>query len=311
MTMRRASYTTASGGELPFPTPLSIANRPALRQIGRRATLALSVHSGLSMRAFLFSLALLAAGGQAHAQLTIRSGSGADASAIAAVRDQFRVDLGGGTTAGANGSFGGLRREINWDGVPAAFAAPNTLPANFFNANSPRGVVLSTPGTAFQVSGATIDSGAGQPAPARFGNLNVTYTATFQAFSPLRLFTPLDSNVFDLQFFLPGTSTPAAVKGFGLVVTDVDLANTTMVRFFTAGDTSVGVFALPAFNGGFSFLGGSVGAGQAGITRVRVTLGNTAAGPSNDGSADIVVADDFIYGEPAEVSLFKNGFEGT
>src|SRR5437868_8958461 len=40
-----------------------------------------------------------------------------------------------------------FRSEINWDGVPDALAAPNNLPANFFNVNSPRGVVLATPGT--------------------------------------------------------------------------------------------------------------------------------------------------------------------
>ena len=58
------------------------------------------------------------------------SGQGIIANVIAA-RDEFRMDLGGGTVAGANGSFGGLRREINWDGVPAQFAAPNALPVDF------------------------------------------------------------------------------------------------------------------------------------------------------------------------------------
>ena len=259
------------------------------------------------MRSRLCCLLFLAMA-PAHAQLVVRSGSGAAAASITAVRDQFRADLGGGTTAGANGSFGGLRREINWDGVPDNFSAPNLLPNNFFNVNSPRGVVFSTPGTGFQVSGATTDFGAGQPAEARFGNINPSYTATFQAFSPQRLFTPVGSNVVDVQFFVAGTTTPAEVKGFGLVVADADLATST-VTFFGANNVSLGTFALPAFNGGFSFLGGSVGAGQAGIRRVRVILGNAAVGP-NDGAVDVVVADDFIYGEPVEPPLFRDGFEG-
>jgi hypothetical protein len=260
------------------------------------------------MRTPLFCLLLLATA-PAHAQLVIRSGSGADAASITAVRDQFRADLGGGTTAGANGSFGGLRREINWDGVPATFAAPNAMPENFFNVNSPRGAVFSTPGTGFQVSGATTDFGAGQPVPPRFGNINPAYTTTFQAFSPQRLFAPLGSNVVDVLFFVPGSTTPAVVKGFGLVATDADLTSST-VTFFGPGNVSLGAFALPAFNGGFSFLGGSVGPGEAGITRVRILLGNAAMGP-NDGAVDIVVADDFIYGEPIEPPLFRDGFEGA
>jgi hypothetical protein len=254
-------------------------------------------------------LGITACAARVEAQVTVLSGTGADAAAITAVRDQFRADLGGGTTAGANGSFGGLRREINWDGVPAASAAPNNLPANFFNVTSPRGVVLTTPGTGFQVSGATTDAGAGQPVAANFGDINPTYTSTFKTFSPQRLFTAVGSNIFDVLFFVPGTSIPATVKGFGLMLTDVDAASTTSLQFFDAGNTSMGAFAASPSNGGLSFLGGFVGDGQTRIARVRVTLGNTAIGPNdNNSSADIVVADDFIYGEPSD-RVFANGFE--
>src|SRR5256714_12207945 len=118
---------------------------------------------------------------------TVFSGSGA--AATTAARDNFRAAIGGGTTAGANGSFGGVRREINWDTVPANFAAPNTLPFDFFNVNSPRGITFGTFGTGFQVSSATTDNGPGQPAPPNFGNIDPSYTTTFPPFS-LQLLLP-------------------------------------------------------------------------------------------------------------------------
>ena len=65
-------------------------------------------------------LLLIAAVTTARA-LVIESATGADAASITAARDAFRLVLGGGDVAGANGSFGGLRREINWDGYPMLF----------------------------------------------------------------------------------------------------------------------------------------------------------------------------------------------
>src|SRR5881227_195108 len=137
-------------------------------------------------------LLLIAAVTTARAQV-IESATGTTAASITAARDAFRLDLGGGIVAGANGSFGGVRREINWDGVPDALAAPNNLPANFFNVNSSRGVVFSTPGTGFQVS-----ANAGAAAPIEFGNINPFYPDTFATFSPQRLFTALGSNITDV-----------------------------------------------------------------------------------------------------------------
>lgn len=236
----------------------------------------------------------------------VRSASGATAADITAARDQFRIDLGGGTTAGANGSFGGVRREINWDGTPAAFSAPNNLPANFFNVNSPRGALFSTPGTGFQVSGATTDAGAGQPAAANFGNVDPSYTADFSTFSPQRLFTPLGSNITDVTFFVPGTSIPATVRGFGAVFTDVDLPNSTSIQVFDVNGASLGTFFAPqdsVVNGGQSFLG--VSFASAVIDRVRITGGNAAPGAgvidTNGNPNDVVVMDDFIYAEPVGV----------
>src|SRR5262249_51855302 len=91
------------------------------------------------------SLALVMTAATARAAFTIFEAAGPNAASITPTRDAFRAAVGGGTVAGANGSFGGIRREINWDGVPETLSDPNPLPANFFNVNSPRGVVFSTP----------------------------------------------------------------------------------------------------------------------------------------------------------------------
>ena len=257
-----------------------------------------------SIRALLLLALLFAV--QAQAQLTTRTGAAATAATLTPAIDQFRADLGGGTVAGANGSFGGLRREINWDGVSAAFAAPSNLPANFFNVNSPRGVVLSTAGTGFQVSASTADA-SGQPI--YFGNINPNYTITFSAFSPQRLFTPLGSNVLDVFFYVPGTLIPAGVSGFGAIFSDVDQASTTRLLFFDRDGASLGTVYAPVFSAGLSFAGAFTTDGRATIARVRVFLGNTAAGPNdNNVSSDIVVADDFIYAEPAD-RIFGDGFD--
>lgn len=241
----------------------------------------------------------------AHSGIIVRSvGGDASVASITATRDLFRSDLGGGTTAGANGSFGGLRREINWDGVPATASTPNSL-GNFFNSTSPRGVVFSTPGTSFQVSGATTDAGAGQPVAANFGNINATYTQTFGTFSAQRLFTAIGSNVTDVNFFVPGTNSPAFVTGFGAVFTDVDSATSSRLQFFDTNNLSLGTFNVAAgtvANQSLSFLGVSFDAGER-IGRVQITSGNAAlgAGTIDGGATDLVVMDDFIYREPTAV----------
>ncbi len=185
------------------------------------------------------------------------------------------------------------RREINWDGVPDAFSAPNLLPANFFNNNSPRGVVFFTPGTGFQVSANLINP---TNTPVRFGNIFPIYPALFSTFSPQRLFSALNSNITENLFFIPGTTQSATVKGFGAVFTDVNADNSTKIEYFdVAGNLllSRNVLAGPTHRGGLSFLG--VGFDTASVFLVRITSGNRILEVPNH---DVVVMDDFIYGEP-------------
>ena len=47
----------------------------------------------------------------------------------------------------------------------------------------------------------------------RFGDLKPGYATQFATFSAERLFTVLDAYAIDVRFYLPGTTTPAIVRG--------------------------------------------------------------------------------------------------
>ena len=245
----------------------------------------------------LFIALMFGALSAASAAPVLFPAQGAAAPDIFPTVTSFRSSL-GALNSNTPGSVGSGRREINWDGVSPGSAAPNNLPANFFNVNSPRGVVLSTPGSGFQVSG---DGGV---APVEFGHINATYPTLFQAFSALRLFTAIGSNITDVNFFVPGFTTVASVSAFGAVFTDVDLANITSLQFFDLGNVSLGTFFVPrgtsnTGNESLSFLGVRFDAGER-IGRVRITSGNALLAPNvnEGGGVDLVVMDDFIYAEP-------------
>jgi hypothetical protein len=122
----------------------------------------------------------------------------------------------------------------------------------------------------------------------------------FETFSAQRLFTALGSNVVDVNFFIPGTTTPAFTTGFGAVFSDLDLANTTSIQFFNLANVSIGTLFAPSATGNetLSFVGGLFNAGEQ-VGHVRITSGNSALGPNESLPAtDLVVMDDFIYAEP-------------
>ncbi|MGE0745887.1 MAG: hypothetical protein AB7K86_11590 [Rhodospirillales bacterium] len=226
------------------------------------------------------------------------SAAGADAASIQAVVDAFRAALGSPDNGNAAPQPAG-RREINWDGggaaAPAAtFATPMTTFAS-------RGATFATPGTGFEISG--------QPSP-EFGDLNPAYPGAFATFSATRLFAPLDSNVMDVLFHLPGAAdVAAATRGFGAVFTDIDLADTTTIEFYDPGGESLGSFAAPVAGSGLSFLGIAFNAGEL-VSRVRITLGNAALGADEGAGVEVVALDDFIYGEPQLVVIHAPAMVG-
>jgi hypothetical protein len=136
------------------------------------------------------------------------------------------------------------------------------------------------------------------PAPIKFDNINPTYSTLFTTFSPPRLFTALGSNVTNVRFFEPGSSTPATSSGFGSVFSGVGRSGQTRITYFDERNRPLGRFKVPATPGSasLSFLGVSFPDKQ--IARVRIRSGNSALGPNETRGRDLVVMDDFIYGEP-------------
>jgi hypothetical protein len=214
-----------------------------------------------------------------------------DSVSIAAKVAEFRTALGGSLNAPNAAPAASGRREINWDGVPAALTNVDTFPATFFNVNSKRGAVFTTPGT-----GLRVDS-------TNFAAINAGLGAQFTFFSPQKVFMPVGSNQIDVDFKVVGTATSGLVKGFGVVFSDVDRPGSATVEFFDANDVRIAVLAAPNHASAqlLSFTGAVFD--SAIVARVRITSGQaaldgTAVDVSAGGTKDLVVMDDFIYGEP-------------
>jgi hypothetical protein len=256
----------------------------------------------------------------ASAAPVTRRAQGANAAAIQATVDQFRADL-GGVNNGVGGSYANGRREINWDSVPDNLASPGSFPRNYYNFVEPRGVVVSSPcntGSIFQVSA---DSSNPTGTPVRYGHIDPSYTTTFTTFSAERLLsTGGNCNITVVNFFIPGTNIPATVGGFGVVFTDVDsgdvVESTRIIPFDKSGNVMAGsgsptLIAVP-FNGGLSFVGVSFNAGER-IASVHIVSGNESLDVGtldNVNGVDLVVMDDFIYGEPRAAEFHAGDVDG-
>ena len=224
--------------------------------------------------------------------------------------EQYRTALGAtnnGNTPGPLPKDSG-HREINWDG--GGNNDTTTAPVTPFNTFlNTRGAQFTTPGTGLSQAP---PSGGPQGGLATLFN-NPTYGTIFSTFSPLRLFTPVDSNITEALFFVPGSNgiVPAKVSGFGAVFTDVDLPDgsgpgntngnrqaSTRIECFGIDGGLIFSSLVPASPGDASLSFFGIVFTDARIARVRITSGDTAPGPNDDGTHDIVMMDDFLYGEP-------------
>lgn len=211
--------------------------------------------------------------------------------AIEADLNAFRALLGNPNNNGVPGEQTTGHREVNWDGVPAALTNSIDFPNNFFNANSTRGLVYDRTSRGLQVS----DRG--------FSDIEPTYAAEFSPFSGGKVFSPRGTNKSDVRFFVPGSGVKAAVRGFGVVFMDVDTAGSTGILLLADDGTSLGRVLAPVRSDarGASFVG--VVFRNPLISRVRIVTGNAALATgeidiSQGGQHDVVVMDDFVYGEP-------------
>ena len=141
---------------------------------------------------------------------------------------------------------------------------------------------------------------------------NASLATTFQAFSPTRLFASVDSGVTDVTFFVPGAgNVPAVTSGFGAVFADVDSADgggrsvrqsksvgSSQIMFFDANGKLLYKSGIPASPGTatLSFFG--IVFPEPRIAFVRIITGRKDVGDGLDPEKDLVVMDDFIYGEP-------------
>ena len=237
---------------------------------------------------------------------TVFQAAGPDAASIQSSVDAFRTALGNQNNQNNPGPLQDGRREINWDGGGVDTTTAPITPFNVFL--NTRGNQTTTPGVG--LSQAPPSGGAQGGLAALFNN--ATYGTIFKTFSPKRLFTPVGSNITEALFFVPGSngSAPATVKGFGVVFTDVDQPDgsgpgqkngnrgaSTLVEFFAVDGQLLYSSFVPAAPGdaGLSFL--AITFSDAKIARVRITAGDIP-GPNDDEKNDIVMMDDFIYGEP-------------
>ena len=236
-------------------------------------------------------------------QVTVFQAAGPSTTSIQGSVDQYRAAV--SVLAG--------RREINWDGGNVANQATSPADNPFTGFQITRGAVFTTPdGTGFVQAPAATNVAPG--GLAGFFS-NPTYATSFRAFSASRLFSVVGGRITDVTFFVPGGGPAATVSGFGAVFSDVDQPNgggpaqkrgnrhaSTLVEYYDANGELLFSSFVPASpgDGGFSFFG--IVFPDARIARVRITSGDVAPGPDDSAKQDVVMMDDFIFGEPRPVN---------
>jgi hypothetical protein len=239
------------------------------------------------------------------AKPTVFHAAGPSDDSIQGTIDGFRNMFGANNGAAAPPQpLPGGRREINWDGGGSTATTVSPTPLDNFLVG--RGARFTTTGSGFVQAPATGLADVFQ---------NQSYATIFKTFSPVRLFSPIESNVTDVLFFVPGGGeVRAATRGFGAVFSDVDLPDgsndptprqgirrsSTLIECFDVDGELIFSSFAPATpgDGNMSFFG--IILKEARIARVRITVG-AIPGKDDSPKRDAVMMDDFIYGEPQAI----------
>src|SRR6266568_4832662 len=190
-----------------------------------------------------------------------------DSGTVADTLNKFRAALGGSLNAPNTAPADSGRREINWDGVPVALTNIDTFPATFFNVNSKRGAVFSTPGT-----GLRVDSTA-------FASVNAGLAELFKGFGVV--FSDVDKAAATrVEYFdangveLASIASPAQLGAQGFTFVGAVFESAIVARvLITSGDAAL-----------------------------SATITDVSAG----GTDDVVAMDDFVYGEPQPLPHTSN-----
>jgi hypothetical protein len=226
--------------------------------------------------------------------------AGLTAASIQSTVDAYREALGDPNNGNNPGPLADGRREINWDGGGSDATTDPVTPFDVFL--NTRGARFTTPGIG--LSQAPITGGAQGGLVVLLNN--DTYANIFSTFSPLRLFTAVGSKITEGQFFVPGSNgaVAAAVRGFGAIFTDVDKPSgekseksSTVIEYFDAEGKLLFTALVPSSpgDGTLSFYG--IVFKNPRIASIKIKSGDGKPGV-NDDKKDVVMMDDFIYGEP-------------
>jgi hypothetical protein len=216
--------------------------------------------------------------------------------------EEFRAALGGPLNNNEPQQQRAGRREINWDGVPANITNTPDFPGDFFNSFEPADPPARKRGATFFAE----NEGSFEVSDKNFAEVDPSYGRQFQAFSAPKTFMVRGGNTLEVRFQAVGAPTPALVKGFGVVFSDVDKNGSARIELLGDNGVRLGTVTAPPRSDarGLSFVG--VVFDNPLITSALITSGEAALDPgvqdiSAGGTSDLVVMDDFIYGEPQAI----------